>query len=139
MVGRHAAAGVAAADRGLKPEARQAPDWSADSRHLLVVGRDEHGEAVVYEIAPRDEQLHRLPVPAEQPLQALYGADAEQLLVVERDADQHTRLSLFDRSAQPWRRLASPEGVSQARFDRSTGRVLFTGWQPVGCGRWTRR
>ncbi|MBN5052297.1 PD40 domain-containing protein [Stenotrophomonas maltophilia] len=111
---------------GLKPEARQAPDWSADSRHLLVVGRDEHGEAVVYEIAPRDEQLHRLPVPAEQPLQALYGADAEQLLVVERDADQHTRLSLFDRSAQPWRRLASLEGVSQARFDRSTGRVLFT-------------
>ncbi|WP_445514059.1 winged helix-turn-helix domain-containing protein [Stenotrophomonas sp. 3(2025)] len=111
---------------GLKPEARQAPDWSADSRHLLVVGRDEHGEAVVYEIAPRDEQLQRLPVPADQPLQALYGADAEQLLVVERDADQHTRLSLFDRSVQPWRRLASLEGVSQARFDRSTGRVLFT-------------
>ncbi|MCR8715287.1 winged helix-turn-helix domain-containing protein [Stenotrophomonas indicatrix] len=111
---------------GLKPEARQAPDWSADSRHLLVVGRDEHGEAVVYEIAPRDEQLQRLPVPAEQPLQALYGAGADQLLVVERDADQHTRLSLFDRSTQPWRRLASVEGVSQARFDRSSGRVLFT-------------
>ncbi|MNI58863.1 hypothetical protein D3C73_1139940 [compost metagenome] len=35
-------------------------------------------------------------------------------------------MSLFDRSAQPWRRLASLEGVSQARFDRSTGRVLFT-------------
>lgn len=111
---------------GLRPEARQAPDWSMDSRRLLVVGRDEHGEAVVYEIAPRDERLQRLPVPAEQPLQALYGPTPEQMLVVERDADQHTRLSLFDRSTQPWRRLASLDGVSQARFDRSSGRVLFT-------------
>lgn len=111
---------------GLMPETRQAPDWSADSRRLLVVGRNEHGEAVVYEIAPRDERLQPLPVPAVQPLQALYGATPEQLLVVERDADQRTRLSLFDRSVQPWRRLASIEGVSQARFDRSSGRVLFT-------------
>jgi len=111
---------------GLRPEARQAPDWSIDSRQVLVVGRDEHGEAVVYEIAPRDERLQRLPVPVEQPLQALYGATPEQVLVLERDAEQHTRLSLFDRSTQPWRRLASVDGVSQARFDRSNGRVLYT-------------
>jgi len=65
-------------------------------------------------------------VPVEQPLQVLYGAGPDQLLVLERDADQHTRLSLFDRSSQPWRRLASVEGVSQARFDRSGGRVVFT-------------
>uniref|UniRef100_UPI0034E49D2F TolB family protein n=2 Tax=Gammaproteobacteria TaxID=1236 RepID=UPI0034E49D2F len=75
---------------GLRPEARQAPDWSADSRQLLVVGRDAHGRTVVYEIAPRDERLQPLPVPAEQPLQALYGASPEQLFVVERDADQRT-------------------------------------------------
>jgi Tol biopolymer transport system component/DNA-binding winged helix-turn-helix (wHTH) protein len=111
---------------GLRPEGRQAPDWSADSRHLLVVGRDEHGRTVVYEISPRDERLQPLPVPAEQPLQALYAAAENQLLVVERDADQRTRLSLFDRSTQPWRRLASIDGVSQARFDRGSGRVLFT-------------
>ncbi|SNT84491.1 winged helix-turn-helix domain-containing protein [Stenotrophomonas sp. CC120222-04] len=111
---------------GLRPEGRQAPDWSADSRHLLVVGRDEHGRTVVYEISPRDERLQPLPVPAEQPLQALYAATENQLLVVERDADQRTRLSLFDRSTQPWRRLASIDGVSQARFDRGSGRVLFT-------------
>ncbi len=111
---------------GLRPEARQAPDWSADSRRLLVVGRDEHGRTVVYEIAPRDERLQPLPVPSEQPLQALYGATPDQLLVVERDDQQQTRLSLFDRSVQPWRRLASIDGVSQARFDRSSGRVLFT-------------
>ncbi|VTQ61157.1 transcriptional activator cadC [Stenotrophomonas maltophilia] len=111
---------------GLRPEARQAPDWSADSRRLLVVGRDEHGRTVVYEIAPRDERVQPLPVPSEQPLQALYGARPDQLLVVERDDQQQTRLSLFDRSVQPWRRLASIDGVSQARFDRSSGRVLFT-------------
>ncbi|WP_019662035.1 winged helix-turn-helix domain-containing protein [Stenotrophomonas hibiscicola] len=111
---------------GLRPEARQAPDWAADSRHLLVVGRDDHGRTVVYEISPRDERLQPLPVPAEQPLQALYGAGDDQLLVVERDADQRTRLSLFDRSSHPWRRLASIDGVSQARFDRASGRVLFT-------------
>lgn len=111
---------------GLRPEGRQAPDWSADSRHLLVVGRDEHGRTVVYEISPRDERLQPLPVPAEQPLQALYAATENQLLVVERDADQRTRLSLFDRSTQPWRRLASIDGVSQARFDRGSGRILFT-------------
>ncbi|OBU64541.1 transcriptional regulator [Stenotrophomonas maltophilia] len=111
---------------GLRPEGRQAPDWSLDSRRVLVVGRDEHGQAVVYEIAPRDERLHRLPVPVEQPLQALYGASPDQVLVLERDAGRHTRLSLFDRSSEPWRRLASLDGVSQARFDRSNGRVLFT-------------
>ena len=111
---------------GLRPEGRQAPDWSADSRRLLVVGRDQHGQAVVHEITPRDERLQPLPVPVEQPLQALYGATPDQLLVVERGADQRTRLSLFDRSVQPWRRLASIDGVSQARFDRGAGRILFT-------------
>ncbi|WP_312707347.1 winged helix-turn-helix domain-containing protein [Stenotrophomonas sp.] len=111
---------------GLRPEARQAPDWSPDSRQLLVVGRDEHGQAVVYEIAPRDERLQVLPVPVQQPLQALYGATAEQVLVLERDAQQRVQLTLFDRSTQPWRRLGSLEGVSQARLDRSSGRVLFT-------------
>ena len=111
---------------GLRPEARQAPDWSTDSRQLLVVGRDAHGQAVVYEIAPRDERLQVLPVPVQQPLQALYGATPEQVLVLERDDQQRVRLSLFDRTSQPWRRLASLDGVSQARLDRSSGRVLYT-------------
>src|SRR5690606_16964790 len=43
-----------------------------------------------------------------------------------RDDQQRSRLSLFDRSQQPWRRLASLEGVSQARFDARRHRVLFT-------------
>lgn len=111
---------------GLRPEARQQPDWSLDSRHLLVLGRDGEGEPRVYELSPRDEQVTVLPVPVERPLQALYVGDRDRLLLIERDDDQRTRLSLYDRTATPWRRLASLEGVSQARFDRRHNRVLFT-------------
>ncbi|WMJ70411.1 winged helix-turn-helix domain-containing protein [Stenotrophomonas sp. 24(2023)] len=111
---------------GLRPETRQAPDWSPDSRQLLVVGRDDHGKATVYEIAPRDDHLQALPIPVVQPLQALYTDQPGHLLVIERDAEQRIRLSLFDRSSTPWRRLASLEGVSQARFDAQHGRILFT-------------
>ena len=35
-------------------------------------------------------------------------------------------LTLFDRSQQPWKRLASLEGVSQVRYDRAGQRILFT-------------
>lgn len=111
---------------GLRPEARQQPDWSLDSRHLLVLGRDDAGEPRVYELSPRDERVTVLPVPVERPLQALYVGDRDRLLVIERDDDQRTRLSLYDRSVTPWRRLASLEGVSQARYDRRRDRVLFS-------------
>ncbi|MCW4471812.1 winged helix-turn-helix domain-containing protein [Xanthomonas sp. H13-6] len=111
---------------GIRPEARQAPAWSADSSHLLVVGRDEHGEASIHEITPESGQATRLPVPSRQPLQVLYGADDNHLLVIERDEDERTRLVLFDRGATPWRELAAIEGVSQARYDATGERVLFT-------------
>ena len=39
VVGGHAAPDSLRPIEGLRPEARQAPDWSADSRQLLVVGR----------------------------------------------------------------------------------------------------
>lgn len=111
---------------GLRPETRQIPDWSRDSRHLLVLGRDEHANPAVFEVSPRDEQIVRLAVPAAQPLQALYGQQSNQMLVVERDRDERMRLSLFDRTTTPWRLLGSIEGVSQARYDATGERVLFT-------------
>ncbi len=111
---------------GLRPETRQAADWSPDSTHLLVSGRDAQANPVIYEVSPRDEQVVALPVPVAQPLQALYGSDSDHVLVVDRDARERLRLSLFDRRQSPWRLLASIEGVSQARFDRSAQRVLFT-------------
>ncbi|WP_313243385.1 winged helix-turn-helix domain-containing protein [Stenotrophomonas sp.] len=111
---------------GLRPEARQAPDWSGDSHRLLVLGRDDHANPSVYEVSPRDEQALRLPLPVTQPLQALYGEDDQHVLVIERDGQERMRLLLFDRSTTDWRLLGSIEGVSQARFDRSGRRVLFT-------------
>lgn len=112
--------------QGVRPDTGQAPDWSADSRHLLVIGRDNQGVAHVYEISPRDEQVSLLPAPVERPMQALYTDDPQRLLLIERDDQQRSRLVLYDRSQTPWRRLASVEGVSQARFDAQRGRVLFT-------------
>lgn len=112
--------------QGLRPDTRQAPDWSPDSRHLLVIGRNDHGEPHVYEISPRDEQVSVLPAPVPRPLQALYTADPATLLLIERGDDQRTRLNLYDRRSAPWKRLATLDGVSQARFDAARQRVLFT-------------
>ena len=111
---------------GLRPDSRQAPTWSPDGRHLLVIGRDERGQSLVYEITPREDQLSVLPVPATRPLQALYTDDPDRLLVIERDDEQRTRLVLYDRRQAAWKPLAAIEGVSQARFDPSQHRVLFT-------------
>lgn len=111
---------------GLRPEARQPMDWSADARHLLVTGRDADGEPGIYEVTPDEGQWVKLPVPALEPLQAVYGAEPGTVLVVERDAEDRMLLTLFDRSSRPWKRLASLEGVSQVRFDRVGKRVLFT-------------
>ncbi|MGV8961479.1 MAG: winged helix-turn-helix domain-containing protein [Stenotrophomonas sp.] len=113
---------------GLRPEARQPPDWSADSRRLLVTGRDESGLAGIYEVIPEQGQWQRLPVPGAQPLQALYGDDPQRIYVIEREGKEDGRmlLSLFDRSTRPWRRLAQVEGVSQAHYDHAGKRLLFT-------------
>lgn len=111
---------------GLRPETRQAPDWSPDSTRLLVSGRDAQARPVIYEVSPRDEQVVALPVPVAQPLQALYAGDLDHVLVVERDNEERLQLSLFDRRASPWALLGRIEGVSQARYDPSGQRVLFT-------------
>ncbi|MCG8277690.1 winged helix-turn-helix domain-containing protein [Stenotrophomonas sp. NLF4-10] len=119
---------------GLRPEARQAPDWAADSRRLLVSGRDEAGHPGIYEVEPAHGRWQRLPVSAYEPLQAVYGPSPERLYVIERDADERMVLVLFDRSRIPWQRLASLTGVSQVRYDRSSMRVLFT--RLAGGGLW---
>ncbi|MEG1681276.1 MAG: transcriptional regulator, partial [Stenotrophomonas sp.] len=107
-------------------EARQPMDWSADGRRLLVTGRDGDGAPGIYEVAPEEGHWVSLPVPVREPLQAVYGPEPNTLLVVERGDAERMTLTLFDRSQQPWKRLASLEGVSQVRYDRAGQRVLFT-------------
>ncbi len=111
---------------GLRPETRQAPDWSADSRRLLVTGRDASGVPGIYEVLPEDAHWERLPVPSEQPLQAIHGETPDAVFVVERRGSDHMQLVRFDRSSTPWRRQSAIDDVSQVRFDRAGRRVLFT-------------
>lgn len=111
---------------GFRPEARQPMDWSGDGRSLLVAGRDDDGMPGIYEVTPEEGHWKKLPVPVHEPLQAIYGSQPGSMLVVERDAGDRMRLTLFDRRQQPWKRLASMEGVSQVRLDRADDRLLFT-------------
>ena len=111
---------------GVRPEARQPMDWSEDGRRLLVTGRDADGMPGIYEVAPEEGHWVKLAVPVREPLQAVYGPTPDTLLVVERGDDERMALTLFDRRQQPWKRLASLEGVSQVRYDRAAQRVLFT-------------
>lgn len=111
---------------GLRPEARQPMDWSPDGRSLLLTGRDDNGAPGIYEVVPEEGHWKKLAGAEGEPLQAIYGPEPNTLLVVERDEAERMQLSLFDRSQSPWKRLASIEGVSQARLDRTGKRVLFT-------------
>ena len=111
---------------GLRPEARQPMDWSSDARTLLVSGRDAEGLPGIYEVVPEDGRWKKLAVPVGETLQAIYGSAPGTLLVVERGGDERMTLTLFDRTQTPWKRMASLEGVSQARLDRAGNRVLFT-------------
>ncbi len=111
---------------GLRPEARQSPDWSADSQQVLVSGRDDAGQPGIYEVTPEQGQWKRLPIPVSEPLQAIYGPAPNLLFVIGREGQGSVTLSLFDRAGGSWRRLAQVPGASQVRYDRRTGRVLFT-------------
>ncbi|WP_254460506.1 winged helix-turn-helix domain-containing protein [Xanthomonas sacchari] len=110
---------------GVRPETRQPLLWSADSQALLVSGRDAQGRSAIYEVRPQSGSVAALPVPAGEPLQALYTADPGQLLVLLGE-NGRTRLQLYDRRAVPWRPLAALPDVSQVRTDPANGQILFT-------------
>ncbi|MNV55392.1 hypothetical protein D3C71_1476220 [compost metagenome] len=92
----------------------------------MVSGRDADGLPGIYEVAPEDGRWKKLAVPVREPLQAIYGSAPGTVLVVERGDDERMSLTLFDRTQTPWKRMASLEGVSQARLDRAGNRILFT-------------
>ena len=111
---------------GLRPETRQAPDWSADSRQVLVSGHDDAGRPGIYEVTPEQGQWTRLPIPVSEPLQAVYGPSRDRLFVIGQEGDGPVTLTLFDRAGDAWRQEAQVPGVSQVRYDRHSDRVLFT-------------
>ncbi len=111
---------------GLRPDSRQAADWSADSQRVLVSGSDAAGHAALFEVTPSSGKVVRLPVPQPRPLQAIHLPDPDRLLVLAAADDGHTFATLYDRRSSPWRALATLQDVSQLRLDRVSGQVLLT-------------
>ncbi|MBM2716359.1 hypothetical protein JQK88_35570, partial [Mesorhizobium caraganae] len=51
--------------------------------------------------------------------------DPNRILILASAGDGRLRLSLFDRSASPWKLLAAIDDVSEGRADPAHGRLLF--------------
>lgn len=121
---------------GVLPETRYLPDWSADSERLLVAGTAPRGGTPgLYEVTPASGRVARLPVPAGEPVQAAYVPGAgRRVFVVAGTGDGRLGLTLYDRAATPWRRLASVDEVSLVHVDAARERVLFT--RPGRPGLW---
>ena len=116
---------------GVLPESRHLPEWSPDSRKVLVIGTDRSGARGIHEVILASGRVNRLPSPASDPVQALYlpgtgASDAQRLLVIAGADGGRLRLTLYDRSRQPWRALAAIDDVSLVRVDRARQRLLMT-------------
>jgi hypothetical protein len=119
---------------GLRPESWHLPDWSRDSRRLLVIGDGGAGFGL-YEVTPASGQVVHLQPPDTDIVQALYlPGDDRRLLVLAGDEEGRLQLHLYDRSVRPWRSLASLYDVAVARIDFAGQRVLFT--RPGQPGLW---
>lgn len=113
---------------GLRPDTSSMPEWSPDSRRMLMVGRDDRGRSGVFEVVPASGQVAFLPMPGPRfrSLQAMYTPDPDRILITVRDPQDKLCLVLLDRSRSPWKLLGKIEGVSLARVDARNRRVLFT-------------
>lgn len=119
---------------GLRPESWHPPNWSHDSRRLLVVGDGDRGFGL-YEVTPSSGQVVRLPSPESNVVQALYvPADERRVLMVAGVDEGRLRLALYDRRVQPWRLVSSISDVAVARVDAAGRRVLFA--RPGRPGLW---
>jgi Tol biopolymer transport system component/DNA-binding winged helix-turn-helix (wHTH) protein len=119
---------------GLRPESWHPPDWSRDSRRLLVVGDGEAGFGL-YEVTPASGQVVRLNSPLADVVQALYLPDDDTRLLMLAGVDEgRLQLLLYDRRARPWQPLAAIPDVAVARVDAAGKRVLFT--RPGRPGLW---
>ncbi len=113
---------------GIHPATHSRPEWSDDSRRMLVVGHDDNGREGVYEVNPTRGQVSFLPMPGPgfRVLQAMYLPEPSRILMTLRDEAGKLCLVLLDRRVMPWKVLGKIEGVTLARVDRAHERVLFT-------------
>lgn len=110
------------------PDTHSRPEWSPDSRRMLVVGHDDDGRKGVFEVVPASGQVSFLPMPGPgfKTLQAMYTPTTDQVLMTVRDPDDRLCLVLLDRGRTPWKVLGRIDDVSHARVDAANRRVLFT-------------
>ena len=111
---------------GLMPVPRYPPMWRADSQRALVIGR-RTGDAAdsVYEVEPGPGRATKLPVPDGQPVHVAYHPDPNRLLVTADRGEGRLGVTLYDRSRQPWRALATVDNAAIAIPDVRNRRIVL--------------
>ncbi|UHH08780.1 winged helix-turn-helix domain-containing protein [Luteimonas fraxinea] len=110
---------------GVRPDTRQPPIWSADSRHLIVTALDDANAPMILEIEPESGRIERLPLSGSRPAQAAYGPSGTLFVIEGAGADEGgTTLVAYDRTT--WKPKGRISDVSQVRFDKASGRVFYT-------------
>lgn len=110
---------------GLMPVPRHPPVWNTDSQRALVLGQDDEGRTSVYEVQPRLGRATKLPVPDRLPVHAAYHPAPDRLLVVADRGEGRLGVTLYDRSRQPWRALATVDDVAMALPDQRNRRIVL--------------
>ena len=121
---------------GIIPISRHPPQWSADSRRLLVIGEaaDAEGNPAprLYEVDAASGRVAVLPVTG-MPYFAQYLPGRRLLLVVDRGVGRLS-LRIVEAAAAAGRVLAEMDGVGEARFDADSALVYFV--RSSGPGLW---
>lgn len=109
---------------GVRPDTRQQPAWSADSRRILVSAFDDANAPVILELEPASGRVERIDTPGGRPAQVIYGPENTLLAIEEGRQGGGPELVAYDRAgARVGGRI---DGVSQVRFDAARRRVLYT-------------
>lgn len=114
----------------LMPVPRHPPMWHADSQRALVLGRNAEGVASVFEVEPRMGRVRKLPVPDGQPVHAAYHPDPNRLLVAADRGEGRLGVTLYDRSSEPWRALATVGDVAMVMPDLRNRRIVLAAMSP---------
>ncbi|MEP6633126.1 MAG: winged helix-turn-helix domain-containing protein [Luteimonas sp.] len=111
--------------KGLTPVPRHSAVWSQDGSHLLMIGMSDNRQAL-FEVEVGSDVVKRLQVPAGSAVYAAYTQSPDRLLVGTDGGSGRLRLGLYDTSKPVWRRVASIDDVSLAKFDHERQRIYFT-------------
>jgi DNA-binding winged helix-turn-helix (wHTH) protein/Tol biopolymer transport system component len=113
---------------GIAPISRHPPQWSPDSRSILVVGEVTDAEGVprqlLYQVDVASGRSTEVAVDDGVPYFAQHLPGQRLLLVVDGGAGRLS-LRIVDAAAPPLRTLARMDDVGEARFDPVSGEVFL--------------